>query len=122
MVFLENQYNNNMHPDGGIEMKSVLLVDDDTNFRRSLSIGLETMGYKTYEAGSGMEALEFLKVNQNHNNRVTGLVIDARMPGLDGFWIADQISTMYPSLKIVILSAHSYSIKSGHYIIFTKPG
>ncbi len=102
-------------------MKSVLLVDDDTHFRRSLSIGLETMGYQTYEAESGMEALEFLQVNQKNNDKVEGIVIDARMPGLDGFWIADQVSAMYPSIKIVILSAHAYSIKSDHYTIFTKP-
>lgn len=102
-------------------MKNVLLVDDDTHFRRSLSIGLETMGYQTYEAGSGMEALEFLQSNQKENDRVESIVIDARMPGLDGFWIADQISTMYPSLRIVILSAHSYSVESDHYTIFTKP-
>ncbi|MCJ7812943.1 response regulator [bacterium] len=102
-------------------MKSVLLVDDDTHFRRSLSIGLETMGYQTYEAGSGMEALEFLQCNQKDNSGVEGIVIDARMPGLDGFWLADQISTVYPLLRIIILSAHSYSVESDHYMILTKP-
>ncbi len=104
-----------------VEMKSVLLVDDDTHFRRSLSIGLETMGYKTYEAGNGVEALEFLQVNQKKKNKVEGIVIDVRMPGLDGFWIADHVSTIYPSLRIVILSAYYYSTKSEHYIIFKKP-
>ncbi|MBN2028735.1 response regulator [bacterium] len=102
-------------------MKSVLLVDDDTHFRRSLSIGLETMGYQTYEAGSGVEALEFLQVNQKQNDKVESIVVDARMPGLNGFWIADYVSTIYPSLRIIILSAYYYSIKSEHYIIFKKP-
>lgn len=99
----------------------VLVVDDDTHFRRSLVIGLETMECRVWEAKSGMEALEFLQLNQITNDRVEGIVVDARMPGLDGFWIADQISVMYPSLRVIILTAHSYSSKLDHYTILTKP-
>ena len=58
-------------------MMSVLLVDDDTNFRRSLAIGLETSGCQVHEAQSGMEALEFLQANQKTENPVSGIVIEA---------------------------------------------
>ncbi len=102
-------------------MRHVLLVDDDTNFRRSLAIALEAMGYHVYEAKSGMEALRFLRDNQRAKDKVEGVVLDARMPGLDGFWLADQISEVYPSLKIVILSAHSYPLQSDQYTFLTKP-
>jgi DNA-binding NtrC family response regulator len=107
--------------DGGVEMRGVLLVDDDSHFRRSLAIGLEVMGYRVCEAGSGMEALEFLRENQIKDEKVSGVVLDARMPGLDGFLLADQIVTMYPSLRVVILSAHSYSVRSDNYTVLTKP-
>ena len=102
-------------------MMSVLLVDDDVNFRRSLAIGLETSGYHVYEASSGMEALEFLQSPKKKENPVDGVVIDARMPGLDGFWLADQISAKYPSLRLVILSAHAYPTETSQYKILTKP-
>ncbi len=102
-------------------MRYVLLVDDDTNFRRSLAIGLEAKGYHVYEAKSGMEALRFLRDNQKTKQKVEGVVLDARMPGLDGFWLADQISEVYPSLKIVILSAYSYPLQSEQYTLLTKP-
>ncbi len=88
-------------------MMRVLLVDDDVNFRRSLAIGLETNGYQTFEVNGGMEALEFLQINQGTPDSVESIVIDARMPGLDGFWLADQILAKYPAMRAVILSAHA---------------
>lgn len=99
----------------------VLLVDDDTNFRRSLTIGLETSGLSVFEAKGGMEALEFLETNQKSDDRVQGIVVDARMPGVDGFWLADQISSMYPDICIVILSAHVSPNDVVNYTVLTKP-
>jgi CheY-like chemotaxis protein len=102
-------------------MMRVLLVDDDTNFRRSLAIGLETSGCQVHEAQSGMEALEFLQANQKTEDPVSGVVIDARMPGLDGFWLADQITAMYPILNVIILSAHAYPSEIKGYNVLSKP-
>ena len=102
-------------------MMHALLVDDDTNFRRSLALGLETNGYKVSEAKSGMEALELLHTNQRTEDRIGGVVIDARMPGLDGFWLADQISAKYPSLRVVILTAHAYPSNVKSHKVLTKP-
>ena len=99
----------------------VLLVDDDTNFRHSLAIGLEAMGHAASEVKSGLEALEFLHVNLMSEEKIDSVVVDARMPGLDGFWLMDQISIMYPFLKVVMLSAHSYPGELSKYTILTKP-
>ncbi len=98
----------------------VLLVDDDAHFRRSLAIGLETNGCRVYEVNSGMEALEFLQVNQNTGDPVSRILVDARMPGLDGFWLADQISAKYPSIRVIILSAHAYPSDLKGYKVLTK--
>ncbi|MCD6117804.1 response regulator [bacterium] len=102
-------------------MKRVLLVDDSENFRRSLSIGLEDMGYTVYEANNGMEALQFLKERQVGGDIIGNVIVDARMPGLDGFLLYDQISAMDPSVNVVILSAHSYPRQESKYNILTKP-
>ncbi len=99
----------------------LLVVDDDSNFRRSLVIGFEGMGYRVFEAKSGMIALEFLRSNQESENKVDAVVVDARMPGLDGFWLADQLSIMYPSLQVLILSAYPYSEKLDRYTVLMKP-
>ena len=101
-------------------MMHVLLVDDDTHFRRSLAIGLETNGWRVFEANSGMEALEFLQANQNTEEPVSRILVDARMPGLDGFWLADQISAKYPSIRVIMLSAHTYPSDLTGYKVLTK--
>ncbi len=102
-------------------MMQILIVDDDASFRRSLSIGLEDEGYLCFEASGVMEALALLRKHSQNDDRIKGVVVDARMPGLDGFWLADQLSILYPYLKVVILSAHAYPEKSGRYSVMTKP-
>ena len=99
----------------------VLLVDDDTSFRRSLAIGLESAGVRVLEAKSGMEALEILYSHQTRLDQVKSVVVDARMPGLDGFWLTDQINVLYPDLKVIILSAHSYPYLLDRYTLMEKP-
>jgi len=102
-------------------LKTLLLVDDNDFFRRSLSIGLEDEGYTVYEAGSGMEALEFLQSKHKKKLIVDTVIVDARMPGLDGFLLYDQIHSMDPSVKVIILSAHSYPEQTDKYTMLTKP-
>jgi len=102
-------------------VKKVLLVDDSEHFRRSLSIGLEEMGYIVFEASNGMEALKFMQEHQESGDRIENVIVDARMPGLDGFLLYDQISAMDPSINVVILSAHSYPKQENKYTILTKP-
>ena len=102
-------------------MKTILVVDDDPHFRRSLVIGLETMGFKVFEAEGGIEALEFLQKNRKSASQISYAVVDARMPGLDGFWLTDQMTLLYPSIRVVILSAHSYPVPLGRYSVLTKP-
>jgi two-component system sensor histidine kinase/response regulator len=99
----------------------LLIVDDDTSFRRSLVIGLEEAGHRVYEAHNGVEALEFLETDQAMEDGVEAVIIDARMPGVDGFWLTDQIRKMYPSLRCIILSAYTYPDKSGNYTVLSKP-
>ncbi|MEJ2628226.1 MAG: response regulator [bacterium] len=102
-------------------MQGVLLVDDDKNFRRSLAVNLEMLGYQVYEAKNGMEALQFLKDNQENDDKVSGVIVDARMPGLDGFWLTDQLLASYPELRVIILSAYPCPSKSDRYTFLTKP-
>ena len=103
-------------------MKKVLLVDDDTNFRRSLALSLESEGYVIHEAESGVDALEFLNSrHKKENDSIDCVVLDARMPGLDGFWLADQIRSIHESLRIIILSAFPYPEDYDRYLTLTKP-
>ena len=95
---------------------NILLVDDDQNFRRSMVIALEARECKVYEAGDGMEALQILS-----QARIDAVIMDARIPGLDGFWMADQIKNEYPDITIMMLSAHAYSEDFSQHTMLTKP-
>ena len=94
----------------------VLLVDDDQNFRRSLRIALETHDCDIAEASEGLEAIKTLE-KEDFN----AVILDARMPGLDGFWLADQIRLEKPEIRIIMLSAHNYPNGHSEHTMLTKP-
>ena len=98
-------------------MKTILLVDDDARFRGSLMMGLEDAGCRVWQAKDGVEALAVLK---EQHGEIHCLVADAKMPGLDGFWLADQVQVGYPNIQVIILSAYPYP-KDGPYRILQKP-
>ena len=99
----------------------ILLVDDDVHFRRSLAIGLETAGVEVVELPEGLMALEFLLGHQGTESGVSAVVVDARMPGLDGFWLSDQIQDLFPGVRVLILSAHRYTDLPAQYKLMEKP-
>jgi DNA-binding NtrC family response regulator len=95
----------------------ILLVDDDAHFRGSLMMGLEDAGCMVCQAKDGEEALALLK---DRHREIQCIVADAKMPGLDGFWLADQVQVGYPHIQVVILSAFPYP-QGGPYHILQKP-
>lgn len=59
--------------------KHLLLVDDDTLMRRSLTFGLERAGYKIASAANAEDALEIAR-----RKRPDLVILDINMPGMDG--------------------------------------
>ena len=77
----------------------LLLVDDDPDILRSLSIHLRADGYRVSAAASGVQALATL------GSTLPALaIIDLMMPGMDGFETSRQIKRR-ADLPIVILTA-----------------
>jgi CheY-like chemotaxis protein len=66
--------------------KVVLVVDDNADARNSLAILLRLFGIATATAGDGREALVYLR---NHPPPCL-IVLDLRMPGMDGFQFRDE--------------------------------
>jgi len=79
----------------------LLLVDDDAALLRLLTIRLEAAGYTVIAVDSAERALAALAVE------LPQLVItDMRMPGMDGAALFDAIHRDYPTLPVIILTAH----------------
>jgi len=100
----------------------VLVVDDEWPIRSALVRSLTLLGYDADEASSGYEALEMLG---HHHYDV--MVIDLRMPGMDGTEVMQQVHRIYPKLPIVVLTGYGtlesamIAIRSGAVDYLLKP-
>jgi DNA-binding NtrC family response regulator len=81
--------------------KPILIVDDEKNIRLALSMALEQLDIPVETAASGEEALE--RVAQG---RYGLMLLDLRMPGLDGMEVLRQVSQQQPEIKVIIITAY----------------
>jgi CheY-like chemotaxis protein len=78
----------------------VLVVDDEAVVREFLARCLEGWGYTVRQAGSAAEAIELMM------ERPASLaLLDIRMPGQDGIWLANRLRAHWPRLPIVMATA-----------------
>jgi DNA-binding response OmpR family regulator len=81
--------------------KSVLIVDDEKNILLTLSQSLEVLQLETDTATNGEEALAKLK------GKNFGLILlDLRMPGMDGMEVLRQVREIRPDIRIIMISAY----------------
>jgi two-component system nitrogen regulation response regulator NtrX len=79
----------------------VLVVDDEGDIRSSLRMILEYEGYDLLEAQSGEEALSRLEVA-----RPDAMILDIKMPRMDGLEVLARIRQAEPGLPVVMISGH----------------
>jgi len=79
---------------------TVLVVDDDASVLEVIAAMLEDLGCNVISAGSGGDALAQLK----RNERITILITDINMPGMDGHELAERAKRIRPELKVLQLS------------------
>ena len=81
--------------------KPILVVDDEKNIRLALSMSLEKLEIPVETAASGEEALE--KLAQGDYGL---MLLDLRMPGMDGMEVLRRVSEELPDLKVIIITAY----------------
>jgi PAS domain S-box-containing protein len=92
--------------DGGSE--TILLVEDDSKLRVSISRALATLGYKVLQAQGGLSAL---KIWKEHRDRIHLVLTDLVMPGnVTGRQLAQSLLGDNPSLKISYMSGYSVEV------------
>ena len=79
----------------------VLVVDDESDIRSSLRMILEYEGYAFAEASSGEEALKRLETD-----RPDAVLLDIKMPRMDGLEILARVKQSEPGLPVVVISGH----------------
>ncbi len=100
----------------------VLVVDDDPDMLRLLTMRLDAAGYRVSTATSAEAAL-----TQMHIERPQLLLSDVQLPGRDGLALFDEVRQLHPSLPVILLTAHGtipdavQATERGVFTYLTKP-
>lgn len=74
-----------------LEGLPVLIIDDNATNRRILEQMLTNWRMRPTSAGSGPEALSVLREARQQGIRFRLIILDAQMPGMDGFEVAERM-------------------------------
>lgn len=102
--------------------KKLLIVDDQNGIRILLMEVFSSEGYETYQASNGKLALEIVR-----NVSPDLVLLDMKIPGMDGLDILKHIKSINPSIKVIMMTAYGEldMIKEatdlGAIMHFTKP-
>lgn len=81
---------------------TILIIDDEANLRRSLSLILQKAGYAVTTAGNGQEAVVYLQ-----SGAYDLAFLDLKMPDINGIDLLPEIRALYPDMPVLILTAHA---------------
>jgi len=87
-------------PEAALPVCDVLVVDDDSTIRDTVEEALTAMGYSVRTAENGAEALAQLRAV---HPRI--VLLDMRMPVLDGWGFAQTVAAQGLNLRIVVMTA-----------------
>jgi DNA-binding NtrC family response regulator len=103
-------------------MPTVLIVDDEKNIRATIARGLRLEGFRTAEAGDGIEALTIL---EDHGADV--VLLDVEMPKMDGLAALEAMRDRGIAVPAIVLTAHGSieravrAVKLGAFDFIEKP-
>ena len=106
-----------------MSIAKVLLVDDETDFVKSFSERLKMRNLEILSAFSGQEALQILETNQD----TEVVILDVKMPEMDGIETLAEIKKRYPLAEVIMLSGHAdvesaiEGMKQGAFDYLMKP-
>ena len=83
--------------------KAILWVDDEEIALEVWSLMLQKLGYTVLQARNGFEALKIFKKNKD---RISLVLLDMRMPGMNGCEVYDRLKEIQPETKIILVSGY----------------
>jgi two-component system, sensor histidine kinase and response regulator len=92
-----------VEPPKELQGVSALIVDNNANSRAVLRQMLAAWAIPTSAAGSGEEALGMLAGAERHGPPYQLVLIDSRMPGMDGFELAARLTQLPSSPPIIMM-------------------
>jgi len=80
----------------------IMLVDDEERFLVTTKKLLAKKGFDILTATSGSEALDILGTEKVHV-----VILDIKMPGMNGLETLRQIKKLYPMVEVIMLTGHA---------------
>ncbi len=87
--------------------ETILLVEDAASLLELTSEFLESCGYKVLAAGSPAEGL---RIVEKHNGPIPLLITDIVMPEMSGHALAENLTALRPSMRVLYISGYSHDI------------
>src|SRR5882724_4051058 len=100
----------------------ILVIDDEAAIRDSLKMTLEYNGYEVIGAATGQEGLVLAE-----REAPDLVLLDVKMPGMDGLDVLERLRTMNEALPVVVVSGHGTistaveATKKGAFDFIEKP-
>ncbi|MFW6181535.1 MAG: PAS domain-containing hybrid sensor histidine kinase/response regulator [Spirochaetota bacterium] len=92
----------------------ILLVEDNEQVRNLTLAMLAQQGYMVLPAAGGSEALDIL---EHREDPVDLLLADVTMPGMNGRQLYEQVSGLYPGIKVLYMSGYTHDVIARHGVM-----
>lgn len=99
----EAEHHKTTEIDTNTKVNPILIVEDQKSNFAYLKELLNSKGLQVLHASNGKQAIEICKKNKN----ISLILMDVKMPLLDGYEATKQIKKIYPKLPIVIQTAYA---------------
>jgi CheY-like chemotaxis protein len=102
----------------------VLVVDDEHLVRIMVQLGLERKGFNVWLASNGRQALDLYRA---HRPDIAVVLLDVRMPGLDGLQTLDALRELDPEVLACVMTGGTGAyernelVQRGAAYVITKP-
>lgn len=101
---------------------NLLIVDDEERFLTTTGRLLEKHGMSVFTCTNGFDALDVVK-----ENRIDVVLLDVKMPGIDGIEVLQEIKRGFPEVEVILFTGHASvesaveGLKKGAFDYLTKP-
>ena len=85
-----------------MDKMKLMLVDDEERYLLTTAKLIKKKGIDVVTAQSGAQAMDLLKSHDIHV-----VILDIKMPGMDGFKTLRAIKTLYPPVEVIFFTGHA---------------